>query len=296
MKIKDKIKVGPSQKNALRHLERQMMIGLTEQLKISNKVLNLIDFIEIKNIGSKNIKFFSELKKPLLFHIQEFPHKGKAFIADDDLVQLLNNAPIKKIINSSKFSWISFHLGLPVKSFILDDNLDFIGTGPSIPKIEFFNKISRNLQKIKKLFPHLKILLETLPLAPRNISKEAYLYICDPNFINKVLDKNNCYFLFDIGHATVSAYNLGYKNPKDYFNKLPLDKTLEIHIHRPKQRKEKGLWRDAHLPIGGKEIESLRFVLERAQNAKAIVLEAQGLHPEKTLISELQILKQELGL
>lgn len=268
-----------------------MKIGITQQPEISGKVLELINFIEIKTLSPENIKEFSKYKKPFLFHVQNIKKRKTIFIADDDLVELLSDAKIKEIIRSSQFPWISFHLGLPVKSFVFDKNQDFIATSPPISKKEFFKKVSLSLQQIKKLYPDFKILLETPPFVPHFISKGAYYYICEPDFINRILDKNDCYFLLDIGHTTVSAYNLGFKKPEDYFEKLPLKRTLEIHIHRPRESKKEGLWRDAHLPISKREMESLKFILQNAQNVKAITLEAAGLHKRTILIKELKMLK-----
>lgn len=268
-----------------------MKIGITEQPEISHNILKLIDFIEIKTLTLKNIAKFSKFKKPFLFHLQNILKRKWLFISDDDLIGLLNNPKVKKIINSSPFSWFSLHLGLPVKNWALDYNQDLVATSPPIAKTKFFEKVSSNLQKIKKLYPKFKILLETPPFIPHNLSKGAYYYICDPDFINQVINENNCYFLLDIGHTTVSAYNLGFKKPEDYFQKLPLKKTIEIHIHRPRKEELTSIFRDAHLPITDKEIKLLKFILKKARNVEAIILEAQGLHDKETLVRELKLLE-----
>lgn len=271
-----------------------MKIGITQQPEISREILELIDFIEVKDLDSDNVRPLSKYQKPFLFHAQNFGERKRIFVADDDLVDLLKNKKTKEIINSSGFSFFSLHLGLPVKSYKFDDNSDYVATSPPLTQKEFFNKVSDHLQKIKKLYPNFKLLLETPPFVPHRLSKGAYYYICDPDFIHQVLNENNCCFLLDIAHTTVSAYNLGFKKPKDYFFKLPLDKTVEIHIHRPRYRKEEGIWRDAHFPITNKEIESLRFILSKAKNAQALTLEAAGLHDEETLINELKKLKERI--
>ncbi len=271
-----------------------MKIGITQQPEISREILELIDFIEVKDLDPGSVKPLLKYQKPLLFHIQNFGQRKRIFVADDDLTEIMNNTKVKKTIKTSEFPWFSLHLGLPVRSYKFDDNSDYVATSPPFSQKEFFNKVSNHLQKIKNLYTVFKVLLETPPFVPHRISKGAYYYICDPDFINEAIGKNDCYFLLDIAHTTVSAYNLGFKKPKDYFLKLPLDKTIEIHIHRPRYRKEEGIWRDAHLPVTHEELESLKFVLSKARNIRAITLEAAGLHDEKALINELKKLRERI--
>lgn len=270
-----------------------MKLGICQQKDISQEVLDLIDYLEIKTLDVSNIKKFIALKKPYLFHFSN-SLKKLLFASDEELLNLLRNDDIKTLINKSPFPWISLHLGLAVNSYVFDKNNDPIATEKPIPEKELLDKVGNNLQIMKKLFPAKKILLETSPYLPFRISKGAHLYICEPEFINKVIEVNNCGFLLDLGHTIVSAYNLGYAKPEDYWQELPLEKTVEIHLHKPRFSKEEGLWRDAHLPITDQEIKYLQFILKRAKNVKAITLEASGLHPDKILINELKMLRKLL--
>lgn len=271
-----------------------MKIGIGQQEKISKKVLKLIDFIEIKELTSENIKYFSQFKKPFLFHCQNFRQKRLAWGSDSNFAKLMTQNEVKKIINSSDFDWFSFHLALArekIKIKVEDEKYDLIGFGKKFSRKELLEKLHQNIQELKKAYPDFKLAFESCPFEPTDLSNGAFDYICEPEFINKVIKDNSCYFLLDIPHCFVSAKNLGYKNPKDYFSKLPLERTLEIHISRAKKYKGEDFWRDAHLPITEKEIDLLKWLLTKAKNVKAITLEAQGLHPEKTLIKELRLLR-----
>lgn len=50
----------------------KIKIGLGQQEKISKEVLKIIDFIEIKELTFENIKYYSQFKKPFLFHFQNY--------------------------------------------------------------------------------------------------------------------------------------------------------------------------------------------------------------------------------
>jgi uncharacterized protein (UPF0276 family) len=268
-----------------------MKIGISQQANISKKVLRLIDFIEIKEITFANVNLLARYQKPLLLHLQNFKERKKVFLADDDLENLIKDKEIKKIIKDSDFPWISFHLGKPVKNFIFDYNQDFIATSSPITKEIFFKTIATNLEKLKKLFLKFEVLIETSPFVPHQLSRGAYYYICEPDFLNEIFKKTEAGFLLDIGHITVTAYNMGFKSVEDYLVKLPLEKTREIHIHRPRWDKKEKIWRDAHLPITEKETNLLKFILKKAPNVQAVTLESQGLHPENVLIKELKMLR-----
>ncbi|MFC1711145.1 DUF692 family multinuclear iron-containing protein [Patescibacteria group bacterium] len=267
-------------------------LGIDECLSYSKKILKFVDLIELRGVNLENCQRLLKYKKPLLLHFSYNPLTNKPiFIANENLNKFLISSKIKKMISCSSFPWISFHLGLPVSKFKVDENKNFIAASSPLTKLQFFKKVSQALQKIKKTYPQHKILLEIPPLLPHSISKGAYFYISDPDFVSEIVKKNDCYFLLDIAHLIVNANNLGYKNPKDFIKKLPLDKTIEVHIHHPIYDKKLGYFRDAHLPITDKEIKLLKWILGKAKNLKAIVLESQGQHQENVLIKELEILR-----
>ncbi len=271
-----------------------MKLGLDAQPKIAKSVLKLIDLIEIKTITPEDIALFSTLKKPLLLHLKNFSDHKLVFLTELEISDWVSEPEVEEAINQSKFPWISFHLGFPLKNWVLDDNQDVIAAGKPVPEEVFFNQLKYNLQTIQRLYPQVKIALETAPCLPETIARGAYKYVSDPEFISNFLKKTKSFLLLDLGHISVTAYNLDYNQPTDYLKKLPLDRVLEIHIHRPRFSAKEGFWRDAHLPIESEQIKLLQFVLKKAKNAQAVILESQGLHSQKTLIKELKALRKIL--
>lgn len=77
----------------------------------------------------------------------------------------------------------------------------------------------------KKLKKNIKIGLENNNYYP----EPAYDIITDGSFISEIIRKNKIFFLLDIAHAKITAYNKKI-NFKKYLNSLPLDKTIQLHI------------------------------------------------------------------
>ena len=65
-----------------------------------------------------------------------------------------------------------------------------------------------------------------------DLGTTAYSIVTDPNFIRRIVFENDIYFLYDHAHAMISAFNkkLPFLN---YFNKLPLERTKQIHLSNP---------------------------------------------------------------
>ena len=60
-----------------------------------------------------------------------------------------------------------------------------------------------NCNWLKKSFPNLKLMVEN----NNDLGSEAYNFVTDPEFISKVVNDNNIYFLYDHAHAQISAWN-----------------------------------------------------------------------------------------
>ena len=89
----------------------------------------------------------------------------------------------------------------------------------------------------------------------------AYELVCEPAFINQLLDEAGLELLLDLGHALISAYNLGWE-PEEYLAQLPLQKVTEVHLSRA--GKIGGIWEDTHECLGVREFELLDFIKVRA--------------------------------
>jgi hypothetical protein len=75
-----------------------------------------------------------------------------------------------------------------------------------------------------------------------------------------VLAQTGCGFLLDIGHARVSAENLGL-DARDYLQCLPLERVVQVHTSGP--RRVDGRLVDAHQPLQEEDYDLLEFTLAK---------------------------------
>lgn len=149
--------------------------------------------------------------------------------------------------------------------------------------------IVRNGKWLKEWLGDIPLLLENFNYHPTN----AYEYICEPDTFSQLIDEIGVDVLLDLAHAQISAFNMGWKNPREYLERLPLNKVVEIHINHPYNDNGKQML-DRHLPIGESDIELLRWVLERTPNAQVINLESD--HPsEDALKEEVRLVREVIG-
>ncbi len=59
-----------------------------------------------------------------------------------------------------------------------------------------------------------------------------YEHVTEPDFIRRILSEFGLGLTLDLAHGAVTAHNRGL-TPMDYFEDLPLERALEIHISRP---------------------------------------------------------------
>ncbi len=140
------------------------------------------------------------------------------------------------------------------------------------------------------------LLLENFNYHPTN----AYEYICEPDTFSQLIDEIGADVLLDLAHAQISAFNMGWSNPRDYLSALPLHKVIEIHLNHPYNDDSKSQDRDLrqmldrHGPIGESDIDLLRWTLERAPKVQVINLESH-LPDEAVLMEEVRLLRQMVG-
>lgn len=130
------------------------------------------------------------------------------------------------------------------------------------------------------------LLLENFNYHPTN----AYEYICEPDTFSKLIDEIGSDVLLDLAHAQISAFNMGWKNPREYLERLPLHKVVEIHINHPYNDDGKQML-DRHLTIGPADIDLLGWVLERAPRVRVVNLESHQ-PGEEALLQEVQLARQ----
>lgn len=130
------------------------------------------------------------------------------------------------------------------------------------------------------------LLLENFNYHPTN----AYEYICEPDTFNQLIDAIGCDVLLDLAHAQISAFNMRWPGAREYVAALPLAKVREIHINQPYNDNGKQML-DGHGPIQERDLDLLRWTLERTPKAEAITLESHQ-PSEDALLNEVSLLRQ----
>lgn len=94
------------------------------------------------------------------------------------------------------------------------------------------------------------------PLAVENYNyypTGLYGHITEPAFIQNYLEEFGLGLVLDLAHGAVTAHNQG-RAPEDYFEDLPLERVVELHISAPWLPSRAGLWAvDAHQVPGERE-------------------------------------------
>jgi len=150
--------------------------------------------------------------------------------------------------------------------------------------------IVRNGKRLKGWLGDIPLLLENFNYHPTN----AYEYICEPDTFSQLIDEIGCDMLLDLAHAQISAFNMGWKNPREYLEKLPLEKVVEIHINHPYDDNGKQML-DRHLPIGESDLDLLSWVLVHAPQVQVINLESES-PSEEAFTNEIRLVRQVVGL
>ena len=149
---------------------------------------------------------------------------------------------------------ISFHINLEASEKIETEE-------------EIFKTIKENLEGIKKIFSY-DILLENVPAREKNRTLD---FLSSPEFIRKVVEKNNTYFLLDIAHAKAAAQTLGIPF-MDYINALPLERVKEIHLSGC-EINDAGKIVPNHSEMKEEDFILLQYLLERCKEIAVLTLE-----------------------
>ena len=165
------------------------------------------------------------LQHPLLLHLDD-TLSGHRLPSAEELARILG------WVELCATPWTSEHIGFSVPDTTLDGALVTQAAGDLLTREEARTNIIRNARALAAYLP-VPLLLENLPLFP-NL---AHLYICEPDFGAEVIEETGCGLLLDLAHAQVSANVLGYE-VHDYLSRLPLRRTVEIHLSGPRPLRE----------------------------------------------------------
>ena len=185
--------------------------------------------------------------------------------------------------------WTSEHIGFSVADVNLDSTLITQPASALLSRQKALDNITRNARALAERLK-VPLILENVPFFP-NL---AHMFITEPDFVAEVVGRAGCDLLLDLAHARVSANVLGY-SVEDYLARMPLERTVELHLSGPRPLKEldpkrQALVRenaqsaahlisfgeenlvDAHAPMQEEDYALLEWVLRRAE-PKAISLE-----------------------
>lgn len=127
--------------------------------------------------------------------------------------------------------------------------------------------ISENIKAIREKFD-MRIILENVPASDKRPHNR---FLSNPEFITKVVNDNNCGFLFDIGHARVAAEVLNI--PFDeYVSRLPMDKVVEMHLAGVMKLKNGKLTAN-HSMLHEEDYEFIKKAVKKYKTLETITLE-----------------------
>jgi uncharacterized protein (UPF0276 family) len=158
--------------------------------------------------------------------------------------------------------WFSLHLGFSAELVRFDGHM--LPESEPLPRGKCLERFVAVLTSAKALLP-VPLLIENLDYCPEG----AYEHVCEPEFISEVLKRVDCGLLLDLAHARVSADWLGY-DILDYLDRLPLDRTTELHLSSP--RPIDGRLDDGHHELTDTDFEILDRVL-RTISPEVVILE-----------------------
>lgn len=185
-----------------------------------------------------------------------------------DLIERVGLVPgaISKIaayLNCTESPWVSMHITmwLPGMVWLM------LRFGWRMPLPNPKRATQRFIQQVTRLARSIRVpvILENMQPLPF----EGYDFEVQPERLTEVLEKANCGFVLDTGHARVSAAVLGM-DVHDYLNSLPLDRVVQVHVSGPRVRD--GRLVDAHEPLQEIDYALLDFVLARA-HTQVVTLE-----------------------
>ena len=153
--------------------------------------------------------------------------------------------------------WYSLHLGFSSEEVDFVDEA-MVALSEVLPEKVVLERSLKVIKKINKMLHPLPVLIENLDYNPTG----AYEFVCQPQFINRVLDKCSAFLLLDLAHARVSAAAFGM-SVEEYIYQLPLSRVRQIHLNRPGWRA--GRLVDSHLALEDEDYSLLEKVLQDCQ-------------------------------
>lgn len=206
-----------------------------------------VDYLKLGPwLGQENVRTLDS-DRPLLFHsdliLSGSQPLSPATLAETQAWLALTGAP-----------WLSAHIGFSCEAVTWEQTFVPAPGTRLLSRDEARANIVRNARQLAAAIP-VPLLLENIP----RFFNRAHDHVTEPDFVAQVLAETGCGLLLDLAHARVSAAALGYAVP-DYLARLPLARTVEIHVSGPRLRD--GVLTDCHEPLQEEDYRLLAWVLE----------------------------------
>lgn len=234
-------------------------LGVTFSEEVSkawDSISRYVDVIEVSNLND-----LKHVKGNWTYHFTKSKNGESINLLEPEKVVSYFNSELNNMFKKRPPEMVSVHLGFPTEVY-KKDAYDFPTTKP-VNREQAIEKFSESLDCLKESLD--------VPLAIENLDYsglDSYRYVWEPGFISDVLNRNDeVHLLLDVCHAEVSASRLFGSGPEDrlestrkYLSRLPLDKTIEIHLNSPVEH-EVRLADTKHLPITDIELTLLKELL-----------------------------------
>ncbi len=213
--------------------------------------IDFIDYIKLFSISGDLTPFdWCITKKNVMFHgfVGEFSN-----VANKDFLKGRDVELQRDYFKRGNTPYISIHINRDRNE---DENEE-----------ECAKTISENIKAIRKEFD-MRILLENVPASDKRPYNK---FLSNPEFITRVVNENNCEYLFDIGHARAAAEVL--EIPFDeYVSRLPMDKLVEMHLAGSMRLKDGRLTAN-HSMLHEEDYEFIEKAVKKYKTLEVLTLE-----------------------
>lgn len=237
----------------------QLGVTWSETLASSPTLLESLDFVELP--GWQLDPASAPPHRRILLHNLDFDWSLASTAAlGSDWARRLRSA-----LEWTGSAWFSVHLGFASERVRFANHM--LPVSEPLARELLLERVVSNLLKARQRCP-VPLAIENLDYCPEG----AYEHVCEPDFINAVVDASGCELLLDLGHLQVSASWLGV-DPFVMLAQFPLERVREIHLSSPRPLAPgEGRLDDVHERLIERDFMLLECALERA-SPSAVTLE-----------------------
>lgn len=169
-----------------------------------------------------------------------------------DFARAFKKAGLDRLLEENEVELFSFDLGPAALR-----HQSILPLSPPLGRPAIYRRTEKALKMVRSFYSG--------PLAAENYNfypTGLYHHVTEPDFMASYLREFGLGLVLDLAHAAVSAHNTGLK-PEVYFEALPLERTVEIHVSRPWLPAGRGIMAvDDHGAPGEREWRWLNALLE----------------------------------